>query len=37
MRDVTVEAVCWARKEGVPLMEASFTPVERAKEPLHVG
>jgi len=37
MRDVTVEAVFWARKGGVPLIEASFTPVERAKEPLRVG
>jgi hypothetical protein len=37
MRVVTVEVVFWAKKEGVPLTEASFTPVERAKEPQHVG
>jgi len=37
VRVVTLEVVFWARKEVVPLTEASFTPVERAKEPLHVG
>jgi hypothetical protein len=37
MRVVTLEIVFWARKEVVPLTEASFTPVERAKESLRVG
>jgi hypothetical protein len=37
MRVVAVEVVFWARKEGVPLMESSFIPVERDKEPLCVG
>ena len=34
---MTVEVVFLARREGVPLTEAFFIPVERAKEPLFVG